>query len=71
VTCYAGLNRSGLISALALHMITEWPLPVIIDAIRAKRGPHALSNPRFVELLQQLVRGPRPNQKPRFRGRRR
>lgn len=52
VTCYAGRNRSGLVTALILCM---GPLRVppsnAIRKIRASRGMDALSNTGFVEFL--------------------
>lgn len=49
VTCQAGLNRSGLVSALALCTAVEGMTPGdAIDLVRRARGPWALSNPAFV-----------------------
>jgi len=47
VTCAAGLNRSGLVTGLALTMTTRMPALEIVRAIRAARGEDALSNPTF------------------------
>jgi len=52
IRCQAGLNRSGLITALVLSkegMYTE----EIIQLIRDKRGEFALSNKHFVEYLNK------------------
>jgi len=59
VTCMAGMNRSGLISALALHRLNGWSGPKCIRWVRTKRGQAfdgyvPLSNPRFVEVLKRL-----------------
>lgn len=58
VTCAAGMNRSGLVSALALHLLYGWPGGRCIQRVRDKRGPHhtftPLSNPEFVQALQKL-----------------
>jgi protein-tyrosine phosphatase len=51
VTCFAGLNRSGVVSALALMRLGLAPGDAI-GAVRLARGPKALSNPAFVELLR-------------------
>jgi len=53
VTCAAGLNRSGLVVALALRMATQMHPEEIIRRIRAARGERALSNPAF----ERIVRG--------------
>lgn len=59
VTCAAGMNRSGLVSALALHMLYDWSGLKCIQHVRQKRGPHRdgykpLSNPEFTDALRQL-----------------
>ena len=53
VTCAAGLNRSGLVSAMALQFSTRLPLAVIVGLVRAARGDGALGNPHFVALLEE------------------
>jgi len=58
VTCIMGRNRSGLISALALHLITgrsaiscgRYVSDTRIDPI----GEHALNNQHFLALLRTL-----------------
>jgi protein-tyrosine phosphatase len=54
VTCYAGRNRSGLITAIAL---CKGPNPVrvgtAIGMIREARGPAALNNEHFVRFLKE------------------
>jgi protein-tyrosine phosphatase len=62
VTCKAGLNRSGLVTALTLHMLFGWDGQTCIDAIRAVRSSRKypdlrpLCNPQFEECLLQLPR---------------
>lgn len=53
VTCYAGLNRSGLVCALALCMLGMKSTQAI-SLVRRARGPLALSNPYFVRLINQF-----------------
>jgi protein-tyrosine phosphatase len=51
VTCFAGLNRSALVAGLALIEWRRLSPNAVIMLIRAARGPNALSNVRFIELL--------------------
>lgn len=53
VTCWAGLNRSGLISALTLIELGKSP-PDAIEIVRKGRSAHALCNDQFVELILSL-----------------
>ena len=53
VTCWAGLNRSGLVSALALHLLTGRSGSWCIGAVQHGRQ-HALGNPAFVAALGKL-----------------
>lgn len=53
-TCAMGLNRSGVVNALALHYRFSVSGAEAIDQIRRTRGPMALSNPSFVERLRRL-----------------
>lgn len=39
VTCQAGINRSGLVVALALHRIKGWPGDFCIQVVKQKRVP--------------------------------
>jgi protein-tyrosine phosphatase len=54
-TCHLGLNRSGLVVALALCKLGFAP-DAAIAMIRWARGHIALSNPRFVEAITTLGR---------------
>lgn len=59
VTCLAGINRSGLVVALALHEIFGYSGESCINIVRAKRrladgDDVALTNTIFVEALQKL-----------------
>jgi hypothetical protein len=53
VTCMAGLNRSGLVSALTLHMLFGWAGAQCASHVQSKRH-HALCNPQFVKVLSTL-----------------
>lgn len=68
VTCAAGINRSGLVSALALHFLYGWPGTECIKQVKAKRVNQAydmvaLDNPRFREVLLKL-KGAKPKPLP-------
>jgi hypothetical protein len=52
VHCWAGLNRSGVVTARAL-MAMGATATEAITAVREARGPYALSNPAFVEWLYE------------------
>jgi len=54
VTCAAGLNRSGIVNAIALHYRFGCSGAGAIAQIRATRGPQALSNPSFERRLVKL-----------------
>jgi len=58
VTCAAGVNRSGLVSALTLHFLYGWSGDRCIRRIRERRThPNfgkALSNPFFTHALRKL-----------------
>lgn len=64
VTCQAGLNRSGLVMALALHMLTGSGGSGAVDHIRKQRGPNALCNPQFVNRLLPLRPAPSAQSSP-------
>jgi protein-tyrosine phosphatase len=60
VTCAAGLNRSGLVSASALRMLLDASADDVIRHIRAERHPAALSNPLFESLVRRLHKRKQP-----------
>lgn len=63
VTCYAGLNRSGLVTGLVLLAVTRKRAPEVIAMIRSARGANALYNQHFVRVLESvdaLERAKRP-----------
>ena len=53
VTCWAGHNRSGLVSAFTLHHLLEWSGQRAIQHIQKSRKG-ALSNPLFRDLLLMM-----------------
>lgn len=53
VTCYQGRNRSGLVTALSLHLLRGWPGDRCVLEVRARRAG-ALENDSFVENLKAL-----------------
>lgn len=50
IRCQAGLNRSGLLTAMVM-MLDGWDAAGAVGHIRARRGPQALFNTRFVDWL--------------------
>jgi protein-tyrosine phosphatase len=58
VTCRAGMNRSGLVTALALHFLYGWDGDTCIRRVRLKRhrwkGYQPLSNPDFTQTLRRI-----------------
>jgi protein-tyrosine phosphatase len=52
VTCWMGLNRSGLIAGLALKALTGLPGSHVLALIQGQRSG-SLQNPRFCDLLVQ------------------
>ncbi len=61
VTCAAGLNRSGLVSALSLHLLFGWPGQECVELVQRRRpsspvhpGRPALNNKEFVAALLRL-----------------
>jgi protein-tyrosine phosphatase len=54
VTCAAGLNRSGLVSALVLHLLTGTSGEACVRQVRLRR-PGALTNAYFVAALESLT----------------
>lgn len=59
VHCWAGLNRSGVVSARAL-MLMGVPVAQAIAAVRAARGQVALFNRAFVQWLYEEAGEPIP-----------
>lgn len=55
VTCQMGLNRSALVTGLAMGMRFDLTAPQIVNHIRSRRSPQALFNDHFVELLEKFV----------------
>lgn len=53
VTCMMGRNRSGLVSALALHELYGWSGIRCVQHVQAKR-PNALTNNDFVRFLRAI-----------------
>ena len=53
VTCWAGLNRSGLISALALIHF-GFSADDAIEVVRKGRSKHALCNSTFVDIVKSV-----------------
>jgi protein-tyrosine phosphatase len=58
VTCTAGLNRSGLVTGLALCFGTHLPGDQIVDMIRAARGDSALGNHAFEKIVRDFAQSP-------------
>jgi hypothetical protein len=62
VTCQQGRNRSGLVTALALHLLTGWPGWWCVRRVKSHRNPDlfrlgmgpALSNESFVAFLSRI-----------------
>lgn len=50
-TCWAGLNRSGLISGLTMKKLSGAPGDKIVRQIRKLRSWRALSNPLFADVI--------------------
>jgi hypothetical protein len=53
VHCAAGLNRSSLVNAMAVHKLTGRSGPELIRYMRSRR-PGALTNGRFISFLERL-----------------
>lgn len=69
VTCAAGLNRSGLVTGISLHLLHGWEGPECVRRIQEKRTPlttregdvlTALCNPEFVKALVKLAKKKEP-----------
>jgi protein-tyrosine phosphatase len=55
VTCAMGLNRSGLVAALAMSDVWGMNADEIVGRLRRARGKWALSNPNFERLLRVVI----------------
>jgi len=53
VTCMAGLNRSGMVTALALKELTGWSGEVVVEHIRKNRE-HAMCNQTFAQYIMNI-----------------
>ncbi len=53
VTCWMGWNRSGIVTACALHLLTGAPGKNVVRVVQSKRK-NALSNRSFVETINRL-----------------
>ena len=56
VTCAMGLNRSGLVAALALLYARKLDAETAVARVRAARGAGALANQDFVKLIAHVAR---------------
>lgn len=54
ITCMAGLNRSGLVTALTLMKVKHMRAMEAIFTVRMARGPRALSNPIFESIIKKV-----------------
>jgi protein-tyrosine phosphatase len=54
VTCRMGINRSGLVSALTVHLLTGWNGRECVRYVQLCR-PGALSNGSFVRALEKRL----------------
>ena len=58
ITCRMGMNRSGLVTGLALHMIFGWDGRTCVKRVQRKRREHGghrpLTNYQFVRALTNL-----------------
>jgi protein-tyrosine phosphatase len=58
-SCHQGWNRSGLIAALAMREAFDMDADEAVARVRSARGPAALSNPLFEQLIYRYRRGRR------------
>jgi protein-tyrosine phosphatase len=52
VTCVAGHNRAGLVTAMALYYLTGWSGAKCVAHVQ-KRRPYALNNDLFVKYIEE------------------
>lgn len=64
VTCMAGLNRSGMVTALALHDLTGWSGEMIVKHIKSRRR-WALCNDTFAQYLKENLKEKEVEKTPR------
>jgi protein-tyrosine phosphatase len=57
VTCISGWNRSSLVAAIAILMVTHMSAEQVVSLIRMARGKDALCNHSFVEFLREYRGG--------------
>ena len=55
VTCAMGRNRSALVAALGLGLITKLSATDLVELMRRRRSPECLSNPHFVSILHRFI----------------
>jgi protein-tyrosine phosphatase len=53
VSCWAGINRSGLVTALTIHRLTGFSGTFCVGLIKRAR-PRALQNPQFLTVLHRI-----------------
>jgi protein-tyrosine phosphatase len=57
VVCNMGWNRSGLVVGMALRLL-GMPADEVVEYVREKRSPNALSNSTFADMVEHLdIRG--------------
>lgn len=56
VTCAAGRNRSGLVSCIALHLLTGMRGAEAIAHVKRMRGDLACTNPQFNRMVRRRLR---------------
>lgn len=62
VTCMAGMNRSGLVSALSMMDAYDFTADRAIKTVRRARGPFALGNDTFLRMIYDVEEDRRGNQ---------
>ena len=55
-TCWAGMNRSALVAAIAMQIAFDMDADDVITQIRETRSPQALSNARFEQFVRRFDR---------------
>lgn len=67
VTCMAGLNRSGMVTAMALHLLTGWSGAVCVERVQERRAM-ALCNATFAQWLIDNLKASDDPQLPSLHG---